>query len=169
VLAHQPALLYRISAISRGFWWMDQSRDEEASDFNMAETAISQIRGIFSLFEGGIYELAEAGRMDFATLCRQMNIVSGPDEFLRPLNVGLLIFNEHSDRFLLGLYGSGFSHGVAAVLLQGSHVLRFNLFGGCRSKLGTSGNPRNGHCLSDLCAEPLELRIVDKAVERRPH
>jgi len=32
---------------------MDRSRDKEVSDFNMAETAISQIRGIFSLFEGG--------------------------------------------------------------------------------------------------------------------
>ena len=28
-----------------------------------------------------------------------MNIVAGPDEFLRPLNVGLLFFNEHPDRF----------------------------------------------------------------------
>jgi len=35
---------------------MDRSRDKEVSDFNMAETAISQIRGIFLLFEGGIYE-----------------------------------------------------------------------------------------------------------------
>lgn len=169
MLAHQPALLYRISAISRGFWWMDQSRDEEASDFNMAETAISQIRGIFSLFEGGIYELAEAGRMDFATLCRQMNIVSGPDEFLRPLNVGLLIFNEHSDRFLLGLYGSGFSHGVAVALLQGSHVLRFNLFGGCRGKPGTSGNPKTERRPYDCYEGPSEHHIVDRPVGRRPH
>ena len=28
-----------------------------------------------------------------------MNIVAGPNEFLRPLNVGLLFFNEHPDRF----------------------------------------------------------------------
>jgi ATP-dependent DNA helicase RecG len=28
-----------------------------------------------------------------------MNIVSGPDEFLRPLTVGLLFFNEHPDKF----------------------------------------------------------------------
>jgi len=30
---------------------------------------------------------------------RQMAIVSGPDEELHPLNVGLLFFNEHPDRF----------------------------------------------------------------------
>lgn len=37
--------------------------------------------------------------MDFATLSRQMNIVAGPDEFIRPLNVGILFFNEHPDKF----------------------------------------------------------------------
>ena len=31
-----------------------------------------------------------------------MNIVAGPDEFLRPLNVGLLFFNEHPDPVVSG-------------------------------------------------------------------
>ncbi|MCG3143156.1 MAG: hypothetical protein HONDAALG_00477 [Gammaproteobacteria bacterium] len=41
----------------------------------------------------------EATGMDFAQLCRQMNIVDGPAEFLFPRNVGLMFFNEHPERF----------------------------------------------------------------------
>ena len=37
--------------------------------------------------------------MDFAQLCRQMHIVSGPGEMLKPLNVGLLFFNKDPARF----------------------------------------------------------------------
>jgi ATP-dependent DNA helicase RecG len=41
----------------------------------------------------------EATGMDFARLCRQMNIVDGPSEFFFPRNVGLMFFNEHPERF----------------------------------------------------------------------
>ena len=41
----------------------------------------------------------EATDMDFAQLCRQMNIVDGPSEFLFPRNVGLMFFNEHPELF----------------------------------------------------------------------
>lgn len=37
--------------------------------------------------------------MDFLQLSRQMNIVDGPDEDVRPKNVGLMFFNEQPDRF----------------------------------------------------------------------
>ena len=37
--------------------------------------------------------------MDFLHLCRRMNIVDGPDEFVRPKNVGLMFFHEHPERF----------------------------------------------------------------------
>ncbi|MFA5180352.1 MAG: RNA-binding domain-containing protein [Syntrophales bacterium] len=37
--------------------------------------------------------------MGFAQLCRQMHIVSGAMEMLKPLNVGLLFFNENPARF----------------------------------------------------------------------
>ena len=47
-----------------------------------------------------IYLLAYFGKgAQLAVSFRQMAIVSGPDEELHPLNVGLLFFNEHPDRF----------------------------------------------------------------------
>jgi ATP-dependent DNA helicase RecG len=44
-----------------------------------------------------LYETSAA--MDFVQLSRQMNIVDGPDEAVRPKNVGLMFFNEQPDRF----------------------------------------------------------------------
>ena len=42
---------------------------------------------------------AEAAKMDFVQLCRRMNIVDGPDEAVRPRNVGLMFFNENPAGF----------------------------------------------------------------------
>lgn len=44
-----------------------------------------------------LYELSAT--MDFVQLCRQMNIIDGPPEFLRPKNVGLMFFAKQPDRF----------------------------------------------------------------------
>lgn len=41
----------------------------------------------------------EAPQMDFVQLCRRMNLVDGPDEYLFPRNVGLMFFNEHPEKF----------------------------------------------------------------------
>lgn len=41
----------------------------------------------------------EAEKLDFTTLCRQMQIVQGPDEYLKPLNIGLMMFNSNPERF----------------------------------------------------------------------
>ena len=43
----------------------------------------------------------ESAEMEFPRLCRQMNIVDGPDESLRPKNVGLMFFNENPSQFFL--------------------------------------------------------------------
>lgn len=43
-----------------------------------------------------------AASMPFDELCRQMRIVSGPDEYLKPLNAGLLFFNKKPDSFFRG-------------------------------------------------------------------
>ena len=51
------------------------------------------------LREAGSALYDDAKLMEFHQLCRQMNIVAGPDEMLRPLNVGLLFFNEDPTRF----------------------------------------------------------------------
>lgn len=41
----------------------------------------------------------ESVSMPFSELCRLMNIARGPDEFLRPVNAGLLFFSREPDRF----------------------------------------------------------------------
>ena len=44
----------------------------------------------------------EAGKMPLVQLARQMNIVEGGDEFVKPRNVGILFFNESPEKFLPG-------------------------------------------------------------------
>ena len=46
--------------------------------------------------------LSESMDLPFSDLCRRMNIAEGPDEYLKPKNVGLLFFNEHPERFFHG-------------------------------------------------------------------
>lgn len=43
--------------------------------------------------------LTETDTLPFAKLCRQMQIVQGPDEYLKPLNIGLMMFNHNPERF----------------------------------------------------------------------
>jgi ATP-dependent DNA helicase RecG len=38
--------------------------------------------------------------MPFEQLCRQMAIVDGPDEYLKPRNVGILFFNDYPQKFI---------------------------------------------------------------------
>jgi ATP-dependent DNA helicase RecG len=44
----------------------------------------------------------QTAKLPFHDLCKQMNIARGPDEYLKPLNVGLLFFNESPERFFAG-------------------------------------------------------------------
>ena len=41
----------------------------------------------------------EADKIPFVDLCRQMQIVGGPKEILKPKNVGLLFFSNHPEKF----------------------------------------------------------------------
>lgn len=41
----------------------------------------------------------ESTKIPFQDLCKQMKIAKGPDENLKPTNVGLLLFNEHPEQF----------------------------------------------------------------------
>jgi len=43
--------------------------------------------------------LSEADEIPFVDLCRRMSIVEGPNEFVRPKNVGLLFFNDAPHEF----------------------------------------------------------------------
>lgn len=44
-----------------------------------------------------LYGLADT--MDFSELCRNMNIVDGPTEYIKPKNVGLLFFSPNPEKF----------------------------------------------------------------------
>ena len=59
-------------------------------DLGLIRTYLKQVRS-------DLFELS--AKMDFEQLCRQMNIVDGPSEALRPKNVGLMFFNENPGEF----------------------------------------------------------------------
>ncbi len=42
---------------------------------------------------------AESIKVPFKDLCRQLNIAKGPDEAIRPTNVGLLFFSKHPEKY----------------------------------------------------------------------
>jgi len=46
--------------------------------------------------------LEESAKIPFSKLCRRMNIVEGPKEYLKPKNVGLLFFNDNPEQFFRG-------------------------------------------------------------------
>jgi len=69
---------------------INQCASVDDLDFGLIRSYLQQV---------GSDLFAEAPKMDFIELCRRMNIVDGPDEFIRPRNVGLLFFNEYPDSF----------------------------------------------------------------------
>jgi len=46
----------------------------------------------------------EAVKMNITELCRQMQIVKGADEYLKPVNVGLLMFSENPQKYMPSAY-----------------------------------------------------------------
>ncbi len=46
----------------------------------------------------------EALKMNLTELCRQMQIVKGTDEYMKPVNVGLLMFSENPQKFFPSAY-----------------------------------------------------------------
>jgi len=54
------------------------------------------------LAEIGSALVEELSNLPFAELCRRMNLIEGPDEFIKPKNVGLLFFNDEPKRFFRG-------------------------------------------------------------------
>ena len=43
--------------------------------------------------------VSEVDKVPFTHLCRQMQIVQGPEECLKPLNIGILMFNDQPEKF----------------------------------------------------------------------
>ncbi|MFZ4437818.1 MAG: RNA-binding domain-containing protein [Syntrophales bacterium] len=71
--------------------------DRIAHQASLDDLNLALIRDFLREVGSNLYE--DATVMDFPQLCRQMHIVSGPEEMLKPLNVGLLFFNDAPDRF----------------------------------------------------------------------
>lgn len=69
---------------------MNQRTTLEDLDLGLIRAYLKQVKS--DLFR-------ESTEMDFSRLCRQMNIVDGPDESVRPKNVGLMFFNDAPSQF----------------------------------------------------------------------
>lgn len=64
---------------------------------SLADLDLGLIRSYLQRVGSELFQ--DAHKLDFLHLCRRMNIVDGPDEFVRPKNVGLMFFNEHPEQF----------------------------------------------------------------------
>ncbi|MBT8368921.1 MAG: hypothetical protein KJP23_29870 [Deltaproteobacteria bacterium] len=69
---------------------MNQRADLNDLDLGLIRAYLKQINS--DLFR-------ESAGVDFDLLCRQMGIVDGPDESIRPKNVGLMFFNDEPAHF----------------------------------------------------------------------
>ena len=69
---------------------MNQSATLDDLDLGLIRAYLKQVKS--DLFR-------ESVKMDFVQLCRQMNIVDGADESVRPKNVGLMFFNNKPSHF----------------------------------------------------------------------
>ncbi len=58
------------------------------------------IQAYLKEIDSGLYR--DAAKMPLVQLARQMNLVEGGDEFVKPRNAGILFFNESPERFLPG-------------------------------------------------------------------
>ncbi|MDX2247358.1 MAG: ATP-binding protein [Bacteroidia bacterium] len=64
---------------------------------NQNDLSLGLIRDFLHEIKSDLAE--ESTRMPFTDLCKQMNIVKGPEELLRPVNAGLLFFSPEPHRF----------------------------------------------------------------------
>jgi ATP-dependent DNA helicase RecG len=71
--------------------------DRIRHDAEMGDLSLRLVQAHLQEVKSGLFELA--ARIGFAQLCRQMQIVDGPPENVRPRNVGLLFFSESPQRF----------------------------------------------------------------------
>jgi len=67
----------------------------DVKDLNLAN-----IQAFLKEVESDLYE--ESTQIPFTELCEQMKIVQGPTEYLRPVNIGLLMFSDHPEEYFVG-------------------------------------------------------------------
>ncbi len=64
------------------------------------DMSITLIKSFLKEIGSELYETAD--KIPFKELCLQIQIARGPAEYLKPVNVGLLFFNEKPDRYFRG-------------------------------------------------------------------
>jgi ATP-dependent DNA helicase RecG len=67
---------------------------------SLNDLKLSLIKEFLQEIDSPLYEQVDG--VPFAELCRQMQIAKGPDENLRPINAGLLLFNSKPEQFFHG-------------------------------------------------------------------
>ncbi len=70
--------------------WINQLATIDDLDLGLMRTYLKQVRS-------DLFDLSAT--MDFTQLCRQMNIIDGPLESVKPKNIGLMFFNESPDKY----------------------------------------------------------------------
>ena len=71
--------------------------DRIQSNAKLSDLNLGLIRNFLQEIRSELFD--ESAHMPFIDLCRQLAIVKGPDEALRPVNVGLMFFCEHPENF----------------------------------------------------------------------
>ncbi|MDZ7772846.1 MAG: ATP-binding protein [Balneolaceae bacterium] len=64
---------------------------------SLTDLSLSLVKEFLKKVESPLFEQADT--ISFQDLCRQMQIVKGSEEQIKPVNVGLLLFNENPERF----------------------------------------------------------------------
>jgi len=67
---------------------------------SLADLDLGLIREFLQDIKSELFE--DSATMPFEDLCKQMHLVSGPDEYIRPLNVALLFFSKNPEKFFRG-------------------------------------------------------------------
>ncbi len=74
--------------------------DRQCQKADVEDLRRPMIRSYLKEVGSGLYDVS--AQLPLVDLCRQMNIVDGADEFLRPRNVGLLFFHDDPTQFMPG-------------------------------------------------------------------
>ena len=72
---------------------INQSASLDDLNLRLIQNYLKEVRS--SLYD-------ESTKIPFSELCRHLMIAKGSDELLRPTNAGLLLFNEHPEKFFSG-------------------------------------------------------------------
>jgi len=71
--------------------------DRINQEARLEDLSLNLIQGYLQQIKSNLFK--ESSKLEFEELCKQMHIVKGGDEALRPVNVGLMFFNSNPEHF----------------------------------------------------------------------